>query len=121
MRHRSYRRYLGDTLSTTYNNPLCGDSLTAVNRVLGSLNFVSNLWLNFIARGGLDTFNDDRTYFFRSFQVMELTLEDTKTKFIKTQKSLRINFVNELHNKDLSANITVGSAIDKAKQVYVDH
>jgi hypothetical protein len=34
---------------------------------------------NFIARGGLDTFNDDRTYFFHSFQVMELTLEDTKT------------------------------------------
>jgi hypothetical protein len=38
--------------------------LTAVNRVLGSLNFniKATSWLNFIARGGLDTFNDDRIF-----------------------------------------------------------
>jgi TonB-linked SusC/RagA family outer membrane protein len=130
MRHRSYRRYLGDTANPTYNNPLWTineqTSLTAVNRVLGSLNFniKATSWLNFIARGGLDTFNDDRTYFFPQFSGDGANTGRYQNEIYKnTEVSAElISLMNFTLSKDLSANVTVGSAItDKArKQIYVE-
>ena len=75
LRHRSYRRYLADNVNPTYNNPLWTiyeqTSDTKVDRYIGSIDFTINAtpWLNFVVRSGLDTYNDDRTYFFPMFSA----------------------------------------------------
>ena len=69
-RHRSYRRYLGDNVQPTYNNPYWTihrqESPSKVNRFLISSEVSSNpfQWLELILRGGLDASYDDRKYFF---------------------------------------------------------
>ncbi|MDQ3681915.1 MAG: SusC/RagA family TonB-linked outer membrane protein, partial [Bacteroidota bacterium] len=69
-RHRSYRRYLGDNVQPTYNNPYWTifrqESPSKVNRFLISSEVSSNpfQWLELILRGGLDANYDDRKYFF---------------------------------------------------------
>ena len=72
-RHRSYRRYLGNSSSATYNNPLWTlyeqTSDTDVNRVVASTEFTATLkpWWNAVLRSGLDQYTDDRVYFFPMF------------------------------------------------------
>ncbi|MBW7468854.1 TonB-linked SusC/RagA family outer membrane protein [Pontibacter aydingkolensis] len=69
-RQRSYRRYLGNTASPVYNNPLwtINDqrNTSDVNRFIGSfeLSYEPLTWLNFIARGGVDNYTDQRLTFF---------------------------------------------------------
>ena len=69
-RQRSYRRYLGNTASPVYNNPLwtINDqrNTSDVNRFLGSfeLNYEPTTWLSLIARGGADHYTDQRLTFF---------------------------------------------------------
>lgn len=70
LRHRSYRRYLGNAVNPTYNNPLwtVNEQLATskVNRYTfsGDLDFSPVDFLNFKARGGIDGYNDTRSYFF---------------------------------------------------------
>ncbi len=69
-RHRSYRRYLGNTINPVYNNPLwtafeqLGE--TNVNRftVTPQLTITPNSWLQIITRANADISDDKRTYFF---------------------------------------------------------
>lgn len=69
-RHRSYRRYLGNNVNPTYNNPLWTtneqDALTTVNRFImtSEINVIPTNWLNLTFRGGVDSYTDNRTYFF---------------------------------------------------------
>lgn len=69
-RQRSYRRYLGQAGSPIYNNPLWTvneqQNTSDVNRFLGSaeLTYEPTTWLNLIARGGVDTYTDQRLTFF---------------------------------------------------------
>lgn len=69
-RHRSYRRYLGNTLNPVYNNPLWTineqKALTTVNRytVTPQLTATPTSWLQIITRANADVSDDKRTYFF---------------------------------------------------------
>ncbi|MDX5437146.1 MAG: carboxypeptidase-like regulatory domain-containing protein, partial [Pontibacter sp.] len=68
-RQRSYRRYLGNTASPIYNNPLWTineqRNTSDVNRFIGAfeLNYEPLTWLNFIARAGADHYTDQRLTF----------------------------------------------------------
>lgn len=68
-RHRSYRRYLGNTSNPTYNNPLWTineqSSTTEVDRFIMSnqLDMTPMKDLNVILRGGIDNYTDKRAYF----------------------------------------------------------
>lgn len=69
-RHRSYRRYLGNSDNAIYNNPLWTineqSSQADMNRFVGTAEFVYN-WNNNISsvlRGGIDFYGDNRVYFF---------------------------------------------------------
>ena len=69
-RHRAYRRYLGNNNNPIYNNPLwtifeqTADS--NVNRFIfsGAIDIIPTNFLQFTLRGGVDTYNDGRAYFF---------------------------------------------------------
>jgi TonB-linked SusC/RagA family outer membrane protein len=69
-RHRSYRRYLGDNVQPTYNNPYWTiyrqESPSKVDRFLISSEVSSSpfTWLELILRGGIDANYDNRRYFF---------------------------------------------------------
>ena len=69
-RHRSYRKYLGNSQNPSYNNPLWTIyeqiAETKVHRITATpqLTLKPTNWLNVIARGNIDVSNDKRTYFF---------------------------------------------------------
>lgn len=69
-RHRSYRRYLGNSQNPSYNNPLWTIkeqvAETKVNRFTVTPQFTikPNNWLQFITRANVDVGDDKRTYFF---------------------------------------------------------
>ena len=69
-RHRSYRRYLGNSTNPVYNNPLFTafeqTSSTAVNRftMTPQITITPNKWLQFITRANADISEDKRTFFF---------------------------------------------------------
>lgn len=68
-RQRSYRRYLGDNINPTWNNPLWTTNEQKAPTTVHRFAFSSNLnyspvkWLQLDLRGGLDGYTDDRTYF----------------------------------------------------------
>ncbi len=69
-RHRSYRRYLGDNVQPTYNNPYWTifrqESPSKVDRFMVSSEISSSplSWLELILRAGIDANYDSRRYFF---------------------------------------------------------
>ncbi|MFT4565528.1 MAG: TonB-linked SusC/RagA family outer membrane protein [Saprospiraceae bacterium] len=69
-RQRSYRRYLGNNVNPTYNNPLWTsfeqESSTAVDRFIFApeINILPTDFLQVTLRGGVDTYVDRRLYFF---------------------------------------------------------
>jgi len=70
LRHRSYRRYLGNNTNPIYNNPLWTifeqDATTKVNRFIMSaeIDIIPTDFLQITLRGGVDTYDDKRAYFF---------------------------------------------------------
>ncbi len=70
LRQRSYRRYLGNSNNATYNNPLWTiyeqRAESTVNRFIMSseLNITPLPYMQITMRGGLDTYGDERDYFF---------------------------------------------------------
>ncbi len=69
-RHRSYRRYLGNSDNAIYNNPLWTineqKSTAFLNRLISTASF-SYKWndnINSVLRGGVDFYDDTRLYFF---------------------------------------------------------
>jgi len=130
LRHRSYRRYLGNSDSPTYNNPLWTlyeqTSDTKVDRFIGSVDFTINAkpWLDFIVRSGIDHYNDDRTYFFPMFSADGATNGRYQNE-IYNNTEFNAEFISLLNfniTEDLTANFTVGGAISdrKRKQIYVE-
>ncbi|RIA08335.1 TonB-linked SusC/RagA family outer membrane protein [Flavobacteriaceae bacterium MAR_2010_72] len=130
LRHRSYRRYLGNTANPTYNNPLWTlyeqTSDTKVDRFIGSLDFniKATPWLNFVVRAGLDNFNDDRTYFFPMFSADGANAGRYENE-IYNNSEISADFISLLNfqlTEDISAKFTLGSAINdrKRKQIYVE-
>ena len=69
-RHRSYRKYYGNSTNPTYNNPLWTvneqESLTNVNRLMMSneMNYTPREGTDVVLRAGIDTYTDNRDWFF---------------------------------------------------------
>lgn len=69
-RHRSYRRYLGNNVNPTYNNPLWTiyeqESSNKVDRFIFApeINILPTDFLQITLRTGIDTYTDKRLYFF---------------------------------------------------------
>ncbi len=130
LRHRSYRRYLGNTQNPTYNNPLWTvnevTSETAVDRVFGSVDFniKATPWLAFILRGGLDTYNDDRVYFFPMFSADGANNGRYQNEiFNNTEISADlISMLNFSLGDKITNKTTFGAAINDRdrKQLYVE-
>lgn len=130
LRHRSYRRYLANTTNPTYNNPLWTineqKSDTKVDRVLGSIDFniQATPWLNFVVRSGLDTYNDDRVYFFPLFSGDGATNGRYQNEIYKNTE-ISTDFISLMNfnlAENLSAKVTLGSAFSdrQRKQIYVE-
>ena len=130
LRHRSYRRYLGQTVNPTYNNPLWTineqTSDSRVDRYVGSLEFNINAtpWLNFILRSGLDNYNDDRTYFFPQFSADGANAGRYQNE-IYNNTEISAEFISLLNfqlTEDISSRFTFGAATSdrKRKQIYVE-
>jgi len=98
-RHRSYRRYLGNSANPSYNNPLWTlfeqTATTQVNRftVTPQLTITPTEWLEIIARGNVDAADDRRVYFFPigsaggarvngAYQEDEIATQDVNFDFI---------------------------------------
>ena len=70
LRHRSYRRQTGHLNNPGYNNPLWTlfeqDATSKVNRFIMSteIDITPTQFLTFTLRGGVDTYDDKRVYFF---------------------------------------------------------
>lgn len=130
LRHRSYRRYLANTANPTYNNPLWTiyeqTSDTKVDRFIGSMEFNINAtpWLNFVVRSGLDSYNDDRTYFFPMFSGDSANNGRYQNEiYHNTEYSAEIiSLLNFNITDDIAAKLTIGGAINdrKRKQIYVE-
>lgn len=69
-RQRAYRRYLGNNTNPIYNNPLWTAfeqvAESTVNRYImsGEMDITPTNFLNLTLRGGIDTYSDNRSYFF---------------------------------------------------------
>lgn len=130
LRHRSYRRYLGNTANPTYNNPLWTiyeqTSDTEVDRLIGSIDFTlkATSWLDFVVRGGIDTYNDDRVYFFPMFSADGANNGRYQNEVFKNNEYTGeiISIANFNITDDIATKITVGSAISdfRRKQTYVE-
>ncbi len=130
LRHRSYRRYLGQTGNPTYNNPLWTVnevvSDTKVDRFFGSIEFTATAtpWLNFVLRGGLDSYNDDRTYFFPQFSADGANNGRYQNEIFSNLEITAdlISIMNFNLSEGFNTEITLGTSINdrKRKQIYVE-
>lgn len=120
-RQRSYRRYLGNNINPTYNNPLWTtneqEATTAVNRFNVSSNFNIHLmpWLQLDLRGGVDSYADKRVYFApigsASFNNGRLDNEDYTYTEINTDAIARVDFPDLVPGK-VGFNATLGFNIN---------
>lgn len=124
-RQRSYRRYLGNNDNAIYNNPLwtineqISDS--RINRFIGSaeLNYQLTDALSLIARGGGDTYSDDRLYFFPTFTAgADRRFGQLSDEVIVSQEfnfDLLANF-NKRITEDFGTNIVLGYGVNSRKR-----
>lgn len=129
-RQRSYRRYLGNNINPTYNNPLWTtneqEATTKVNRfnVSSNLNINPVKWLNFDLRGGMDSYLDKRVYFSpigsASFNNGRLDNEDISNTEINVDAIARADFP-KLLGSNIGMNVTLGYNINdrQRKVLYV--
>lgn len=109
LRQRSYRRYLGNSSSAIYNNPLWTiyeqKNLTDVDRLLGSVELSVNPMegLTLIARTGIDSYTDKRLTYFPPGTGGEGGGQVTQTVLRETQLQ---NFFFAKYDKDLTDDIT---------------
>ncbi len=126
-RHRAYRRYLGNASNPIYNNPgwtafeQTGESL--VNRFILNTEIDINPanWLTFTLRGGVDSYDDRRTYFFPVGSAGDrnpgILAEDLiREKELNFDALARANFNL---TSDIKLNATLGWNIND-RQRYVD-
>ncbi|MFM1879531.1 MAG: hypothetical protein RLZZ241_2397, partial [Bacteroidota bacterium] len=128
-RHRSYRRYLGNSTSATYNNPLWTlfeqTSDTDVNRVVATTEFTATLapWWNAVFRSGLDQYTDDRVYFFPMFSSDGATNGRYQNEtFQVTDVNAEIISSMQFSLENLDINLISGFAINDSqrKQTYLE-
>jgi TonB-linked SusC/RagA family outer membrane protein len=124
-RHRSYRRYRGDTDNAIYNNPLWTIyeqlSTADVNRFIGTtaLTYDANDHISLILRGGGDVYNDSRLYFFPYYTAgadrRYGLLEDEVYQNQEYNVDLLANFNYDLGDK-IGSNIVVGYGVNSRER-----
>jgi len=93
-RHRSYRRYLGQTPDPVYNNPSWTASeqqnTSVVNRIINStqMDVTPTEWLTLTARAGIDHYQDRRTTYFPVFSASQAAGALTEEILSETQFNL---------------------------------
>ncbi|MEJ7738394.1 MAG: SusC/RagA family TonB-linked outer membrane protein [Chitinophagaceae bacterium] len=127
-RHRSYRRYLGDNVQPTYNNPYWTifrqESPSKVDRFLVSSEISSNpfSWLELILRAGIDANYDNRRYFFPVGSAGERSpgsYREEKISEVEKNIDLIARASKEI-KKDLNATFILGGNINdrQREQLY---
>lgn len=121
LRQRSYRRYLGNNINPTYNNPLWTtneqESTATVNRfnMSTNLNIQPVSWLQLDFRGGVDSYLDKRVYFApvgsASFNDGRLDNEDYSYTELNTDAIARAEFPELVPGK-IGLNATLGFNIN---------
>ncbi len=124
-RHRSYRRYLGNSDNAIYNNPLWTineqESTAKVNRFIGTGEFSYN-WnshISTILRSGVDFYVDTREYFFPWYTAGSGRryglLDDETINNQEFNADLLTSFRYNLMEK-LDANFVVGFGINDRRR-----
>lgn len=127
-RQRSYRRYLGNNINPTYNNPLWTtdeqQGTTKVNRFNANSNLNINpvSWLQLDLRGGIDTYVDKRVYFSpvgsAAFVNGRLDNEDYTNTEINFDAIARADFPDLVKDK-VGFNATLGYNINDRNRQYL--
>ncbi len=123
-RQRSYRRYRGDNVQPTYNNPYWTiyrqDATSKVDRFLVSSEISSNPlpWLELILRGGLDANFDKRIYFFPVGSAGERSVGSYRNeKISEIEKNLDlIGRITKDITNDLKGTLILGGNINDRKR-----
>lgn len=120
-RQRSYRRYLGDNINPTWNNPLWTVNEQLAPTTVQRFTFSSNLnyspvkWLQLDLRGGLDNYTDDRTYFSpvgsAAYNAGRLEMELIRNTEINADLIARTEF-GKIMNGKIGVNGTLGFNIN---------
>lgn len=119
-RHRSYRRYLGNSLNPVYNNPLWTafeqQGLTEVNRftVTPQISIAPTSWLQIITRANADVASDRRTYFFPVGSAGEVQTGVLNEDAINT-RDLNLDFIGKANfklTKDIDVTATTGWSLN---------
>ena len=122
-RQRAYRNYLGTRNNSIYDNPLwmmnniLSDS--KVNRFIGKLElrFEPLNWLNFVARGSIDSYTDEREDF---YPVLSAGTNNGGrfTKETITRRQLNYDFIGRARREltsDITANLLLGIGLNERK------
>lgn len=125
LRHRSYRRYLGNSDNPIYNNPLWTineqESTANVNRFIGSgeLKYKWNDHITTIIRGGADFYVDTRVYFFPYYtggaERRYGLLDDETINNQEYSGDLLTNFSYDLA-EDFSTNVILGFGLNDRRR-----
>jgi len=123
-RHRSYRRYKGDNVQPTFNNPLWTiynqTANSNVNRFLLSSEVTSNPfpWLDLILRSGIDANNDGRVYFFPVGSAGERSVGSYRNEKIgEIEKNIDlIARATTYLKEDLKGTLIVGANVNDRKR-----
>ena len=131
MRHRGYRRYLGNSDNVIYNNPLWTinqqKNTASVNRLVGSGEF-SYKWnehITTILRGGVDFYGDTRVYFWPWYSASSARrygrLYDETIGNQEYNMDILTNFQYEL-TENLNSNFIVGFGLNdrRRKRVFTE-
>ncbi len=120
-RQRSYRRYLGNNVNPTYNNPLWTTNEQKATTTVNRFNMSSNLnvnpisWLQLDFRGGIDSYLDKRVYFSpigsASFTGGRLDNEDYSNTELNLDAIARADFPDLVPSK-IGFNATLGFNIN---------
>ena len=115
-RHRSYRRYRGNNQNPIYNNPgwtvFEQDANTVVNRFILNTNIdiSPTNWLTFTLRGGVDSYTDNRSYFFPVGSGGDRNVGILAEDLIK-ERELNFDVIGKANfnlNTNISLNTTLG-------------
>ena len=122
-RQRAYRNPLGANTISIYDNPIWMMnrilSSTIVNRVIGKLElrFEPTPWLNFVARGGVDGYTDEREDF---YPVLSAGTNNggRLTKETITRRQTNFDFIGRIRRditNDIAVNGLLGVGLNERK------
>lgn len=120
-RHRSYRNYLGSTNNPVYNNPLWTmneqKNPNNVSRFIGSaeITVAPVEWFEFIARGGVDNYTDNRATYFPVYSATQLN--GSYDEQIIRENQMNLDLIGRFKRDfgEISSNLTVGFNLNDRK------